>query len=326
MPGNDLLRRRAGEQHAERDHLHRRLPLGELRDVDLHVELGKELAQPGDEDLAHEDDDRRPDRPAGDGVVVHQHHQHGADQQLVGDRIEHAAERRLLLPHAGEIAVEPVGQAGKHEQRERRPARHVALAGRTGRRRAPARLQCERTSVRSAGSSAWRGRRRRVPSAFGTPSGRWVVNGAHGPAEFAGRQPRLQWHTPRLVRRTFISRWKWSRWASLASGPSTVANSRAGAAVQALEESRFLGRRRLQIDSWRPRRAYLLSGLKSVFWTRPFCLASAFLPASSIEGVGAAAAVSSAFGLSGFLSASSFFSRLLLGGDDVALGRAPALA
>ena len=123
MPGTIFSAAGPASSTAERDHLHRRLPLGELRDVDLHVELGQELAQAGDEDFAHEDDDRRPDRPAGDGVVVHQHHQHGADQQLVGDGIEHAPEGRLLLPDAGEISVEPVRDAGDDEQREGRPAR-----------------------------------------------------------------------------------------------------------------------------------------------------------------------------------------------------------
>ena len=43
------------------------------------------------------------------------------DQQLVGDRVEHAAERRLLLPGARQIAVEIVGDAGDHEDHEGDP-------------------------------------------------------------------------------------------------------------------------------------------------------------------------------------------------------------
>ena len=45
-------------------------------------------------------------RPAVDGAVGRQHQQAGGDQQLVGDRIEHAPERRLLRIGAREIAVE----------------------------------------------------------------------------------------------------------------------------------------------------------------------------------------------------------------------------
>ena len=59
--------------------------------------------------------------------------------------------------------------------------------------------------------------------------------------------------------------------------------------MQPLEEGRFLGRRRLSDRRWRPTAGLSPSRLKSVFRTRPFCLASAFLPASSMEGVGATA-------------------------------------
>ena len=41
-----------------------------------------------------------------------QHHQRGADQELVGDRVEHAAEVGELAPLAGELAVEIVGDGG----------------------------------------------------------------------------------------------------------------------------------------------------------------------------------------------------------------------
>ncbi len=188
IPGTIFSAAGPASSTPERDHLHRRLPLGELRHVDLHVELGQELAQAGDEDLAHEDDDRRPDRPAVDRIVVHQHHQHGADQQLVGDRVEHAAERRLLLPDAGEVAVEPVGQAGKHEQRERRPARRIALQEKqAGDERRHGRNANVGEDVRQAhrqgagGGSVFHG-------VFGTPSGRWVVNGARGPRRIRGRR------------------------------------------------------------------------------------------------------------------------------------------
>ena len=47
------------------------------------------------------------------------------DEQLVGDRVEHAAERRLLLPGARQIAVEIVGDAGDHEDHEGDPGAPV---------------------------------------------------------------------------------------------------------------------------------------------------------------------------------------------------------
>ena len=51
----------------------------------------------------------------------------GGDQQLVGDRIEEAAELRLLLPGARQVAVEPVGDAG-----DRRTARSRSRGRRGG--------------------------------------------------------------------------------------------------------------------------------------------------------------------------------------------------
>src|SRR3546814_11154822 len=47
-----------------------------------------------------------------------QHQDDGGDQQLVGHRIEETAEIRHLAPFAGEIAIEPVGDAGGGGQRQ----------------------------------------------------------------------------------------------------------------------------------------------------------------------------------------------------------------
>ena len=44
-----------------------------------------------------------------DGAVGDEQQERGRHQQLVGDRIEDAADGRLLLPGAGEIAVEEIG-------------------------------------------------------------------------------------------------------------------------------------------------------------------------------------------------------------------------
>src|SRR5262249_4337651 len=57
-----------------------------------------------------------------------EHEQAGGDQQLVRDRVEHAAERGLLAPDAGEIAVEEIGDAGRNEKREGNPVQPKAAA------------------------------------------------------------------------------------------------------------------------------------------------------------------------------------------------------
>ena len=49
-----------------------------------------------------------------------------ADEQLVGDRVEHAAERRLLLPGARKITIEVVRDAGRDENQEGAPIAPVA--------------------------------------------------------------------------------------------------------------------------------------------------------------------------------------------------------
>ena len=77
---------------------------------------GQVFAQPAHQDLAQHDDDRRIQAPGGQPALPDQHHQRRADQQLVGDRIEHAAEIGLLVPGAGDPAVEIVGDGGAAEQ------------------------------------------------------------------------------------------------------------------------------------------------------------------------------------------------------------------
>jgi len=125
--GQGTFDRGPGNKDRQRDKLDGRLPFCELGDVDLNVELGQELAKAGYQYFARQYDDRRPDRPAADRASVHQHQQGDADEQLIGYGIEHAPKRRLLLPHPGEIAVQPIGDAGKDEQREGRPTRYVTL-------------------------------------------------------------------------------------------------------------------------------------------------------------------------------------------------------
>ncbi len=110
-----------------------------------HVQLRQEFAQAGNQDLAAEDDGGCAHVDAGDGRVVREHEQRDADEQLVRDRIEHAPERRLLLPHAGEIAVEVIGDAGADVDGERPPA--------SGRRRDHHEAEQHRRHGRNAGVS-----------------------------------------------------------------------------------------------------------------------------------------------------------------------------
>ncbi|GCC47945.1 hypothetical protein chiPu_0032148, partial [Chiloscyllium punctatum] len=117
-----LLARLAGDQKADRDQLDRRLPFRKLGDGNADPEPREIFAQARDQDLAAQDHDRRPQRPAVDRIVGGQHQEAGGHQQLVGDRIEHPAERGLLVPHPGVIAVEIVGDPRRDEHGKRHPA------------------------------------------------------------------------------------------------------------------------------------------------------------------------------------------------------------
>ena len=63
---------------------------------------------------------------AGDGSVSSQKQEYGRNKQLVGNRIQHAADRRRLFPDACQIAVKEIGNAGDQEYRQRSPAGCVA--------------------------------------------------------------------------------------------------------------------------------------------------------------------------------------------------------
>ena len=67
-------------------------------------------------------------RDAADRALEDERQQAGGDEQLVGDRIQHAAERGLLAPDAREIAIEIIGDAGDDEEAERDPAPGIAAA------------------------------------------------------------------------------------------------------------------------------------------------------------------------------------------------------
>src|SRR3546814_1341134 len=75
------------------------------------------------QDLARQDDDGRYHLQAGDLLRRHQHDDQRGNQQLVGDRVEEAPERRDLLHVAGQVAIEIIGDAGQDVAAEGEPAR-----------------------------------------------------------------------------------------------------------------------------------------------------------------------------------------------------------
>ena len=120
--GGDLVARVAGDQEADRDELPGGFPFRQPRHRNADPQLGQVFAKPRHQNFAAENDDGGKQRPAADGLLGGQHQQAGRDQELVGNRVEHPPERRLLPVHAGEIAVEHVGDPGRDEDRERHPA------------------------------------------------------------------------------------------------------------------------------------------------------------------------------------------------------------
>ncbi|MNT56257.1 hypothetical protein D3C72_1935420 [compost metagenome] len=87
--------------------------------MDRHALAGADarhpFAQRRDGDLAADDDERHEHVGA---LQMHQHQQRGADEKLVGHRIEKGAEGRGLVELARQVAVEPVG-GGEHDEHDR---------------------------------------------------------------------------------------------------------------------------------------------------------------------------------------------------------------
>ena len=61
--------------------------------------------------------------PRGHLIGVHQAHERGGDQELVGQGVEEGAGHRHLAARAGQPSVDRVGEAGEREDREGPPAR-----------------------------------------------------------------------------------------------------------------------------------------------------------------------------------------------------------
>jgi len=73
---------------------------------------------PRDEELACHDEGDEPDgKETGPEQADEGHH----DEELVREGVKEAAEIRLDLPFPGEVAIEPVGESGGHEEDERQP-------------------------------------------------------------------------------------------------------------------------------------------------------------------------------------------------------------
>ena len=129
------------------------------RKADRHLDgaVAEILAEAGDEDFAHQDGDGGDQVEAVEIAGPGEGDQQGADQQLVGDRVEHLAERGVELHLAGEEAVEPVGDGGGDVEQQREPAQPVPAAGDE---------QADHRDRRDAGEGQLVGKRRSVARGF----------------------------------------------------------------------------------------------------------------------------------------------------------------
>jgi hypothetical protein len=58
-------------------------------------------------------------QPARNQPDLHKRNEGGRDQQFIGDRIEQGARRGDLLPAAGQVAIEQIGQRRGQKGRQR---------------------------------------------------------------------------------------------------------------------------------------------------------------------------------------------------------------
>src|ERR1051326_4520011 len=82
------------------------------------IPVVEQRANDQNNDVAAEDQDRY--RPA-DDVRNREHQKHGAQEQLVGDRVQILAQRCFLLQYAGQEAVQSISDSGGHKD-DQRPA------------------------------------------------------------------------------------------------------------------------------------------------------------------------------------------------------------
>src|SRR5690606_24524031 len=116
------------QDHGEGDQLQCGLPFGQPTDRQHDLGVAEKFAQAGNEEFAEQDGADRNHVPAGKAAIPGEGCDENADEQLVGNGIEHAAERGILVPGAGEIAVEPVAGGGDDVDDERNEAQYdVAL-------------------------------------------------------------------------------------------------------------------------------------------------------------------------------------------------------
>ena len=105
----------AGQQRADRPHLKAGLPLRQPGDRQAHADASQVFAQAADQNLAQHDHDRGIQSQGTEAPVADQHHQRRRHQQLVGDRVQHAAKTGCLAALTRQLAVEVVGDGGRAE-------------------------------------------------------------------------------------------------------------------------------------------------------------------------------------------------------------------
>ena len=99
----------ACHKRSQRAHLEPGLPLGEACHRQADAEASEVFTQAADEDLAQEDDDCGVETPVRRAGLASEQHQGGADEQLVGDWVQHATHIAGLAAVAGDAAVEVIG-------------------------------------------------------------------------------------------------------------------------------------------------------------------------------------------------------------------------
>ncbi len=105
----------AEDEESEGAHLGGGFPFGEACDGQSDADFGEIFAQSADQDFAQHDDDGGVESGVGQAGEADEEHEGCADQEFIGDGVEHAAEIGGHGVIAGEFAVEPVGDAGGGE-------------------------------------------------------------------------------------------------------------------------------------------------------------------------------------------------------------------
>jgi hypothetical protein len=138
MQGGDNGQQRGGieRQGAQHDQRHGGIDLAEQHgqqrqnlgaSTGLAVDAGTEVAhtetdveKSGDDENAQIAAKNQYRNPAGHEALVHEHQEEGAEQELIGHRVEVLADLGLLLEDSGGQAIETVAESGDDEKAKRR--------------------------------------------------------------------------------------------------------------------------------------------------------------------------------------------------------------